>query len=507
MSKRIKVLLVEDNPADSLFVQEILPEAGYTILSAKTLDEASAALRENDVEIILLDLSLPDGIGLQTLLMMTVAAKKTPIVILTGLDDDDTALQAVKLGAQDYIRKKELNESLLVRSINYAIERVRSSEALRASAMQASDAEGKLRMALDASQTGVWYYDFAKGRMEIDEQSRLILGLSEETAFSHELLFDMVHPEDRERIEHFATLPLQDLYEVAADYKVISADGKIKNISSSGKMFFDEQGEPVRLAGTFRDVTEQKVEADREHRLALLEQREDFMATLTHDLKTPLIAANWILQAIADKQVGPVTEDQTKLLLQLRDTNRRLLSMIQNLIELYRFEKDVSSVVFEKQVRINDVVNSCIDDVRIFADLHHIDLTCSIPSGLSPITADSNAIRRVIQNLLDNAIKFTPASGRISIKVEESPHDLSIHVTDTGPGIAQEEQERLFRRFAQGKTGRTYTPGTGLGLYLCKQIVEAHQGVIECHSVQGCGATFSIRLPRKRLRAKGARKE
>ena len=356
--------------------------------------------------------------------------------------------------------------------------------------------EENLRLALKATGTGVWYYDFAKQAMEIDEQTRIIFGLASDAFFSHEILFEMVHPDDRERIESFAKKELHELYEVSAEYKIIAADGKVKNISSAGRMFFDSQNAPLRIAGTFRDVTAQKLEEEKAYRLALLEQREDFMATLTHDLKTPLIAANWILQAIADAQVGPVTGEQEQLLFQLRDTNRTLLSMIQNLIELYRFERNVNNVILE-ETQISEILSACINDLSIFLIRRQITLTCSMPEELPPILVDPNAIRRVFQNLLDNALKFTPESGRISIVVSDADGGITISITDTGPGIALEEQARLFHRFVQGKAGRTYTPGTGLGLYLCKQIVEAHEGKISCASAAGKGAEFTVQLPRR----------
>jgi signal transduction histidine kinase len=111
------------------------------------------------------------------------------------------------------------------------------------------------------------------------------------------------------------------------------------------------------------------------------------------------------------------------------------------------------------------------------------------------LNADEKAIRRMLQNLLDNALKFTPRGGAISLKLQNLDEKIVVEIGDTGPGISYEEQKLLFQRFSQGKSGRKYTPGTGLGLYLCKQIVDAHQGEIVCISVEGAGTTFRICLP------------
>ena len=127
MNKKISVLLVEDNPADSQFVQEILPSEAYKIDTASNLHDAKMRCSDT-VDVILLDLTLPDGMGLETFLTLSAHCKNTPIVILTGLVDEDVALKAVKLGAQDYLLKKDLSETVLDRSIHYSIERMNHRE-------------------------------------------------------------------------------------------------------------------------------------------------------------------------------------------------------------------------------------------------------------------------------------------------------------------------------------------------------------------------------------------
>lgn len=354
------VLLVEDNIPDARYVLEILPKSMYKVSHAKTLCQAHDQVDGNKFDIVLLDLSLPDGSGLESFLSMIGCSPAIPIIILTGLDDEDVALRAVKLGAQDYILKKEINEHNLLRSIRYSIERKQ-----------------------------------------------------------------------------------------------------------------------------FEDKTK---------RLLVLEQREEFMATLTHDLKNPLIGANRILELMAQQAMGNLSDEQTSLLLQMRDNNKMLLSMIQNLIEVYRFEKDINAVTIEN-TNLLRIISSCIEDIAPIAHNREIRLTTEFPNSLRDVRADSNAIRRVVQNLLDNALKFTPSGGEIKLTVHPTNGCISLKIGDTGPGISEEEQGRLFQRFSQGRVGKKYTPGTGLGLYLCKQIIDAHHGQITCSSEPGSGTTFSITLP------------
>lgn len=359
MKEKISLLLVEDNAPDARYVQELLATPVYSVIHSTNLGDAYDQIAGNSFDVILLDLSLPDGHGLETFLAMISCASSIPIIILTGLDDEDVALAAVKLGAQDYILKREISEYILSRAIRYAIE-----------------------------------------RKQFDETSK---------------------------------------------------------------------------------------------KLAVLEQHEEFMATLTHDLKNPLIGANRILELMAEEVMGVVTSEQSNLLLGLRDNNKLLLSMIQNLIEVYRYEKDVNAVVLENTDLLL-IIESCVKDIAPIAKNRDIRLNKMFPEKLKEVMADAAAIRRVVQNLLDNALKFTPTGGQITLAVRPTNGMVELEIADTGPGMSPEEQSNLFQRFSQGRIGKKYTPGTGLGLYLCKKIVDAHHGAISCSSQVGVGTKFIFKL-------------
>lgn len=356
----ISILLVEDSVPDARYVQEMLRRPVYDVIHASSLSHAYDRVGERIFDVTLLDLSLPDSNGLETFESIVSRMPKTPIVILTGLDDEDVAIKAVQLGAQDYIFKKDISESTLIRTIRYSIE-----------------------------------------RKQAEEKSK---------------------------------------------------------------------------------------------RLVVLEQREEFMATLTHDLKNPLIGANRLLELMAEQALGELSSEQSNLLLQLRDNNKMLLSMIQNLFEVYKFEKDVNAVHLEN-TNLLEIITACIRDIAPIAENRHIRLTTEFSDQISEVVADSSAIRRVMQNLLDNALKFTPNGGEIRLAVHPTNGSVAVQIGDTGPGISEEEQRQLFQRFSQGSVGKNYTPGTGLGLYLCKQIIEAHHGKISCSSKEGVGTTFSVILP------------
>ena len=139
-------------------------------------------------------------------------------------------------------------------------------------------------------------------------------------------------------------------------------------------------------------------------------------------------------------------------------------------------------------------IASCLSRVTPFANLRSVEVKAKLPEKMI-VQADMSRMERVVQNLLDNALKFAPDGGMINVRLFSLDANTFIEIEDNGPGIAPEEQSRLFKRFSQGAAGKRYAGGSGLGLYLCKQIVEAHGGTIECTSRPNKATIFRVCLP------------
>jgi two-component system, sensor histidine kinase and response regulator len=229
-------------------------------------------------------------------------------------------------------------------------------------------------------------------------------------------------------------------------------------------------------------------------RIKLYKEREDFMATLTHDLKNPLLGANRILQMLADETLGPLNDKQRDVLEKLVDSNRGLLMMIRNLLEVYRYEKD-SATVCKEITDLRRLLVSYIDEIEPSIEHKGIQLITEVPQAMDEVCADPNSMLRVFQNLVENAVKFTPCGGRITLRLWQDHDKALFEISDTGPGIPPQERAELFQRFHQGQLGQRCSPGTGLGLYLCRQIVEAHHGDIRFSEGKDDGTTFRVEIP------------
>ncbi len=228
-------------------------------------------------------------------------------------------------------------------------------------------------------------------------------------------------------------------------------------------------------------------------RVYLQQQREDFVATLTHDLKTPVSATNRAVRFFLDGDFGPVSAEQKEILETILQSNTALYSLVQTLLDVYRFDSGVKELNI-RPCNIQPIMSQLISEIMPLAQEKGVDLTMSIPESLDEISCDDAEIRRLLQNLIDNSLKFTPHGGSIAVAVEQVDGKTRVSVKDSGKGIPEENKPKLFQRFWQaGSTGRYYA-STGLGLYLCRRIVEAHGGRIWCESTLGKGSTFFFEI-------------
>lgn len=243
-----------------------------------------------------------------------------------------------------------------------------------------------------------------------------------------------------------------------------------------------------------RDITEEKQAEEAEKQVLVMKEREDFMFTLTHDLKNPLIGANVILDQLSRGEFGVVTTETAEILLKVRDSNSSLISLIQNIIEVYRYEKDAQNLTLS-ECDLGSILIDCLNNFSLGTGDHAPEVKTSLNCSSAVVLADANSIRRVMHNLVDNAIKFSPRKGLVSasLSVDEDWAVLTVH--NHGEWIAPEDREFLFQRFWQGSRGKRYVAGSGLGLYLCHKIVTAHRGTISCASDESAGTTFTVRLP------------
>ncbi len=268
---------------------------------------------------------------------------------------------------------------------------------------------------------------------------------------------------------------------------------------------------PAQLRQVFQNVmrvhnAEVAMELANQQREELLAQKEEFIARMTHDLQTPLVGANRMLELLCDDVFGELPAQAKSNLQIIKRSNQDLLQMVRNLVEAYTYNADAKQFTFIS-IDLTQIITEVVSELTPIAVTKSLELVVNIvdslpetlrernlPSAKFQVAGDRLELKRLITNLVGNSLKFTDV-GKISIQVTPATPDFStvtIAICDTGNGIPESDLANLFERFRRGNHKRS---NSGLGLYLCKQIAEAHGGKISVRSKVGEGSTFSVELP------------
>ncbi len=294
---------------------------------------------------------------------------------------------------------------------------------------------------------------------------------------------------------------------------LITADERssvVKGLDIGADDFIRKPVDVDELLARVRSLLRLKHSIDERDRM--VRQQEDFVMRLTHDLRTPLVAADRMLGLFHQEALGALSEDMSEAVDSMVKSNSNLLQMVNTLLEVYRHDAGSKTLTFVP-CNLREIVDEVIHELSPLATERGLTLIAEIDqsetekSGNQPITAtvmgDRMELRRVLTNLVGNAIKFTD-TGWVKVRLVEplaiNPATSSnptipsvmLEVSDSGTGIALEEQQTLFKRFRQGNHKRS---GSGLGLYLSRRIIESHRGNIQLQSESGKGSAFTIYLP------------
>jgi PAS domain S-box-containing protein len=333
----------------------------------------------------------------------------------------------------------------------------------------------------------------------------------------------IVHPEDRVRVGALRRRALERSKDYTAEYRAVHANGDA--IWVRDLVHVHSAGEATLLRGLMIDVNERRrVDAERERllvaarqssaeaeqaRLELAEQNErlleldrlkdEFVALVSHELRSPLTSIRGYLELVLDGHAGDVTEDQRQFLEVVQRGADRLLHLVGDLLFVAQVQAGALSLELAA-VDLRDLATQAIEAARPAAEEKGIELVTTL-NGAVPVLGDRDRLEQLVDNLLSNAVKFTSDGGEVEIVVADNEIGALFEVRDSGIGIPQGEQERLFERFFRSTAAtKRAIPGTGLGLGIAKAIVDAHGGAIEVESAEGIGTTFRVHLPVDRPR-------
>ncbi|MBD2510527.1 hybrid sensor histidine kinase/response regulator [Nostoc sp. ATCC 53789] len=320
------------------------------------------------------------------------------------------------------------------------------------------------------------------------EDSKIALAMVEESP-PDIILLDVMMPEIdgyefTRRIRQNPALPFIPILLLTAHYESSVVEG----LDAGADDFIRKPFDPDELHARVRSLLRLKHSIDERDQMANL--RADFVSRFTHDLRIPLVASNRVLKLLLEGRFCEVSPQLQEIIDTMIGSNQDLLEMVNTLLEVYRHEAGCKTLKISP-CNIEELVSEVTQELTPLAEEKGLVVNIERDETASTVMGDRLELRRVLTNIIGNAIKFTD-KGSVDIHCHLTPEDVTIDIQDTGPGISKQDQAILFERFRQGKHQRS---GSGLGLYLSRCIIEAHQGTIDVTSEQGQGSTFTIRLP------------
>jgi PAS domain S-box-containing protein len=472
-----RILIVDDDTA----LLEALPEAlrlrmngGIAIDTCETALAAIEKIRVTDYDAIVSDIKLPGMDGLALLDEIRVLRPGTPTLLITGHGERDLAVQALRGGAYDFVQKP-IDRDYFIASLERAIQVRRLDRHVE---HQRLELERHVRV-LEHVDRGIFLVDDGGIVRYWNPAAAAITGIDRDAVLGRPAVEAIPSWESVGAVVPVAAEPGPG--SLVAKTLPLDVDGRELWISISGVLFEDG------VVYAFRNLTEER---------ALDELKGEFVATVSHELRTPLAAIYGAAQTLRRADVRLDDESKERLLDVIVLESERLTRIAGEI--LLANNLDSGRLRVEKHVvDVQGLVSDVVDEIRsIFAERDDIDIDLVLPGPLPPVAGDADKLRQVLINLLDNAVKYSPDGGRVEIRVERGESGLRFVVSDEGLGIPRSEQQRIFAKFYRLDPQLTRgVGGTGLGLYICRELVRRMEGRLTVTSVEGHGSKFVVDLP------------
>jgi signal transduction histidine kinase len=275
--------------------------------------------------------------------------------------------------------------------------------------------------------------------------------------------------------------------------KIIQVMERFKKGDLTARVKLQATGEVKQVGDMFNEMAE--ILTDNIEKLKAVENlRRELIANVSHDLRTPISIIHGYMETLQMKGDQLPVEDRQRYFNIVLESTEKLQKLVSELFELSKLE--ANQVQPKKEpFSISELVSDISSSYRIIAKDKGIAITTDLVEDLPPVLADISLIERVMQNLLDNALKFTPSGGRIHIKTNQANHYVSVSVTDTGVGVLESDQSKIFDRYYRANDFVDLKNNTGLGLAIVKKILDLHNTTLQLQSRKNEGSNFTFQLP------------
>jgi len=489
----IRVLVVDDERDIRDGVERILSRVGFQITTASRGDEALEILDKVRPAIVLLDLKMPGMDGMEVLQRLREIDTAILVIVITGYATVETAIQAMKQGAYDFIPKPFQPDQLRL-IVNRAAETIRLTrnakklEQEKARTLLDLDTEkSRLRTIIESLPYGVMVTNTNGKVVLINPSCKQMLKLAPEAStgqaiqdyIAEGIVCDLGMDISKGKYVDYGDIPAQEF---------VLSDGT--TLRAIAQPVLGERKECLGAIINFIDITSLKT-MDR--------LKSEFVAKVSHELRSPLSTIHEQIALVVSDLVNSQPQQHQYLLSRAKEKTQGLISLIGDLLDLSRIEG--GTICHKpKPVKVDELLKSIVDFLSVRAAAKKQSLTFDLLiQNLPEITADPVALESIFGNLISNALTYTQEEGTIRVEMDRAGINLRIKVIDNGFGIPEKYLDKIFERFFRVKDERTrYITGTGLGLPIVKELVSSLGGIIEVSSTLGQGSTFIVLLPIQR---------
>jgi len=497
-SEPIHILYVEDDPGLARLVQKKLQRAGYVVDIASDGEQGVAKFEADSYDLMFVDQNLPVYDGLEVIRILGSKGILPPTIMITGSGDEKVAVEAMKLGAGDYIVKDVAAGyiELLPSAIEKMLRQHRAIEEKRQAEEALHKSEERFRKLFEQSNDAIFIHQ--SGRIiDINHRACEMLGYSKEQLLTMEIA-DLYPQEGFTESSKKIITPqgLNSIESILFETLFKKADGTVVAVEISSGIIDREK---KIIQGIARDITERKrTEAElqkaKEEAETANRTKTEFLASMSHEIRTPMNAIIGMADLLMETQLTP---EQHQYVQVFQSAGENLLTIINDIIDISKVEAghvQLETIDFD----LTDIIEKICDVMAVRAHEKGLELVYSaMPDVPTDLLGDPTRLRQILVNLIGNAIKFTE-KGEVFLQVKShgiknGRVELVFSVTDTGIGIAPEQIDTIFDAFTQADSSITRKyGGTGLGLSISKQLVELMGGHITVDSKSGQGSTFSF---------------
>jgi len=467
-----RILIVDDDEDDFIITSDLIrsiPSSGFSINWCYSYKEALEQMQNRHADIYFIDYRLGAKTGLDLLKEAIAAGCEEPVILLTGKGNHDVDMEAMRVGAMDYLIKGELNEEKLERSIRYALERAATVKALRAN-------ERKYRNMFERSKDMVFTADKEGCFKEVNSATTDLVGFSKEELIELAIYDLFVHKKDEERFRFFF-IERGEVNDMEAEIRTKQGDFRICIISASLEKDNNSIG---YMQGIVHDITNLKKAEKATLQIEKLAATGRLVRTLAHEVRNPLNNINLSVEHLREEMES--NENSSTYLEIIQRNSGRIGALITELLNSSR----PAEMKLEPHI-LQSIVDESIMDAIDRLTLQRIKLEIKYPNEPIVVTVDKEKLKLAFSNILINATEaIHHKQGRISIIVK-SDEDHSIIISDNGCGISEENISRLFEPYFTSKRN-----GMGLGLASTLNIIQSNKGTIDVKSELDVGTSFII---------------